>query len=156
MDSVDKASTQISDYVAASQHSKALKIAARYVKDPDYNSGLIFCLNATLAAVRSKQAHVVRRRLLVRYLKLVVKCPQYHKDIEGNFWNVQAAVAFEQKNPVAALTMYQWVLELGPNRRQAEIVNGYILKIKDKYPNAVVLYKLMRKDLVETGPRHRK
>jgi hypothetical protein len=153
MDSIDKISAQVADYVTAGQPSKALKVVARYIKNSDYNCSLFFCLNATLAVVRSRQPHVTRRRLLVRYLKYVEKCPEYHKDTEGNFWYMQAAVASMQKRPTEALMMYQWVLELGPGRRQVDIVDSYIFKIRIDYPDAVVRDKLMRKDLVKT-PRH--
>lgn len=153
MDSADEVSTQISGYITDGRPSKALKVVARYSNNPDCTNSLVFCLNAVLAAVRSKQPHGVRRRLLVRYLKLLVRCPQYHKDIEGNFWHMQASVATDL-NPVAALMMYQWVLELDPGRRQTEIVDSYIRKIKEKYPDVVVRDTLTRKELVEKRPRH--
>lgn len=148
MDSVDKVSAQISDSTSDGQPSKGLKIAARHYKKPDYSNSLIFCLTAAHAAVRSEQPHVIRRRLLVRYLKLAAKCPQYHRDTECNFWYTQAAIATEQRRPIAALIMYQWVLELSSNRRQAEIVNNYVRKIKEEYPGTVVRDKLTRKELV--------
>ncbi len=152
MDSVDKISTQISDSTLDGQPSKGLKIAAKHYDKEAYNRSLVFCLTAAHAAVRSEQPHVIRRRLLVRYLRLAADCPQYHRDTECNFWYMQAAVATQQKRPVAALMMYQWVLELSSNRRQAEIVNGYIRKIKESHPGAVVRDKLTRKELV--GPRY--
>lgn len=155
MDSVDSLTSQITGLVDTGKPAKALKIVARHYRNPDVNKSLVFCLNAAHAAVRTKQSHAVRRRLLVRYLKLVARCPEYHRGIEGNFWYVQAAVAVEQKNPVAALMMYQWVLELEPGTRQVELIEGFIRKITDQYPNAVVRDKLTRKDLVGTGPRHR-
>jgi len=154
MDSTDKISTQISDSTSDGQPSKGLKVAARHYKNAEHNRSLIFCLSAAHAAVRSEQPHAIRRRLLVRYLKLVATCPEHHPDTEYNFWYVQAAVAFQQKKPVVALLMYQWVLELASNRRQTEIVNGYIRKIREKHPTAVVRDKLTRKELV--GPRHLK
>lgn len=152
MDSVDRISTQISGYTSDGRPSEGLKVAALHYEDSDCTNNLVFCMAAAHAAVRSEQPHAERRRLLVRYLKLVAKCPQHHKDIERNFWYTQAAVAVEQKKPVAALMMYQWVLELNPDRRLAEIVNAYIRKINEKYPKAVVRDKLTRRELV--GPRH--
>lgn len=155
MDSVQSLTSQISSLVSAGSPAKALKIVARHYRKPDVNKSLVFCLNAAHAAVRTKQSHAVRRRLLVRYLKLVSRCPEYHRDIEGNFWYVQAAVALEQKNPSAALLMYQWALELEPGKRQQELIQGFVRKIRDQYPNAIVREKLTRKDLIGPSPRHR-
>ena len=154
MDSVDTLISRVSTLVTAGHPAAALRLVARHYKNPDFSGSLVFCLNAALAAVRTKQPHAVRRRLLVRYLKLVTQCPQYHKDIEGNFWYVQAAIV-DQKNPAAALMMYQWVLELQPVGHQADIVDSFMRKIREKHPDAVVRDKLRRKDLVGSSPRHR-
>lgn len=149
MDSVDNLTSRITGLVADGRPSEALNVAARRYKDPEVSGSVIFCLNAAHAAVRTELPHAIRRRLLVRYLKLVAKCPQYHKGIELSFWYMQAAVAVEQKKPVLALMMYTWVLELGPERRQAEIVTGFILRIRNQNPDIVVRDKLTRKDLVK-------
>jgi hypothetical protein len=84
---------------------------------------------------------------MVRYLKLVAKCPEYHRDVELNFWFTQAADAAARKKPILALIMYRWVLELQPDRHKAQLVENYIRKINDDYPGVVVRDKLSRKEL---------
>jgi hypothetical protein len=156
MDSVATVSSRIFSYVLDGQPSKALVVAARYQRKPEYRKDLMFCLNSAVAAVRSKSPVTMTTQTPRYYRGLAKRCSTYDVHVEGNFWYTNGAIAEQRGNLPAALKMYRWVLKLDPGENRQDVVSRRIEKIKQELLERKLakLPSVEKREDVAAKPRH--